>query len=152
MRADVSRAEHEHVRSGGRRNLAEVVPLVAMLQVAVAGELLHDGEDLCKEVLRDRLAVGARCAAEHGACRQRARGRVFVVSRGVQLNKLQVGSGVQPRGGEVAHDNVGGGDLFVRRGLDARVRELRVRRSALELGFVLLARRNQYQDVHLRLL
>ena len=70
VRADVSRAEHEHVRSGGRRNLAEVVPLVAMLQVAVAGELLHDGEDLCKEVLRDRLAVGARCAAEHGACRR----------------------------------------------------------------------------------
>lgn len=112
--ADVTGAENEDPRAGDGGDGPVVAPGVLAEIVAIGVEVLHEHEDHGEQMLGDGLAVCADRTDEVRARRQRARRHVLVETGGVQLEQAQVSRCSQPCGCEVADDDLGAGDLFVR--------------------------------------
>ena len=112
--ADVAGAEHEYLRTrhGGHR--AAIRPPARPLVVAVSIEVLHEHENHRKDMLRDRLPVGAHSVGERGSRRYGARCCVRIMPGGVELQETKVAGEGEPCGRKVSHDDVGCGDRFVR--------------------------------------
>ena len=145
VRADVARAQDEHVGAAGCTDGPQVAPLVAVLHVAVAVQSLHHAEHRGEQVLRHGLSVCAGRAAQ-----RRSLGHppvdVLVEAGGGQLQKAQVLAGGEALGGEVAQDRVGVRQLRVGdlAGLD--VFEVGVGCCGLQACAVVVVGGKQYED------
>ncbi len=159
---DVARAQHQHAGIHQRRHRPQVAPGVITLQVAIARQALHTGQQHRKEMLAHGLAVRARGAAQRDVCRHKARRQVVVVAGRVKLQQLEIGGGSHALGRQVAHHDVSHSQLLVahrgQAGAQGRLRAHRRARShigegclgkaLLQQGLVLLSSRQQNQHVH----
>ena len=149
MRADIARAEHEHVRAAERAHRPQIAPIVLALGLLIAGQALDEREEHGKHMLAHGLAVGADGAAELGAGGNGARGEIVVVAGTLQLQQLEVLCVAQQLRVHVAHDRVGSGNEFGQCDVGGiGVDDIRPRCACRKLGAMLVGCRQQAQDVH----
>ena len=142
---DVAHANHQHIGAIDGFHRSQIAPQAAALLIAILCQPLLEAQQYAEHVLGDGQTVGAGGLADANAAFRRAESQRVAHAGRIELIQPQVLRLLQPRSGQIAHDDLRSGNFLVRR--LAGKAPLALRRTLFEEPSMLAGNFHGYENI-----